>query len=96
MLRLWVVTPRTHFPLQTASGELKLTTAKFYSPSGREMSGHGVQPDVPVASAPGAIETDEMNDTDLLAALRVMQGGRPAQLAQEAGQGNRYLGSTGR
>jgi carboxyl-terminal processing protease len=87
-------TVQTHFPLQTVSGELKLTTAKFYSPSGREMSGHGVQPDVPVGKAPGAIETDEMNDADLLAALRVMQGGRPAQLAQEAGQVNRYLGST--
>jgi carboxyl-terminal processing protease len=89
-------TVQTHFPLQSVSGELKLTTAKFYSPSGREMSGHGVQPDVPVAKAPGAIETDEMNDADLLAALRVMQGGRPAQLAQEAGQVNRFLGSTGR
>ena len=86
-------TVQTHFPLQSVSGELKLTTAKFYSPSGREMSGHGVQPDVPVAKAPGAIETDETNDADLLAALRVMQGGRPAALAQEAGQVNRYLGS---
>ncbi len=87
-------TVQTHFPLQSVSGELKLTTAKFYSPSGREMSGQGVTPDVPVEKAPGAIETDEMRDADLLAALRVMQTGRPAQLAQEAGQSNRYLGST--
>ncbi|QDT55037.1 Carboxy-terminal processing protease CtpB precursor [Caulifigura coniformis] len=87
-------TVQTHFPLQSVSGELKLTTAKFYSPSGREMSGHGVQPDVQVSKAPGAIETDEMRDPDLLAALRVMQGGRPAQLAQEAGQVNRHLGGT--
>ena len=89
-------TVQTHFPLQTVSGELKLTTAKFYSPSGREMSGHGVTPDVPVQKAPGAIETDETRDADLLAALRVMQSGRPAQLAQDSGQVNRYLGSTGR
>ncbi len=87
-------TVQTHFPLQTVSGELKLTTAKFYSPSGREMSGQGVVPDVVVPKAPGAIETDEMRDADLLAALRVVQSGRPAQLAQEAGQVNRYLGST--
>ncbi|MFO1095268.1 MAG: S41 family peptidase, partial [Planctomycetaceae bacterium] len=32
-------TVQTHFPLRTISGELKLTTAKFYSPTGREMAG---------------------------------------------------------
>lgn len=87
-------TVQTHFPLQTVSGELKLTTAKFYSPSGREMSGQGVVPDIAVEKAPGAIETDELRDADLLAALRAVQSGRPAQLAQEAGQLNRSLGST--
>jgi carboxyl-terminal processing protease len=86
-------TVQTHFPLQSAAGELKLTTAKFYSPSGREMSGHGVEPDVPVNTAPGAMEVDDRNDEALLAALRVMQSGRPAQLAQQAGQTNRSLGS---
>jgi len=44
-------TVQTHFPLQTVAGNLKLTTAKFYAPSGREMAGQGVTPDVQVATA---------------------------------------------
>jgi C-terminal peptidase prc len=41
-------TVQTHFPLQTVQGTLRLTTAKFYSPNGREMAGAGVEPDVHV------------------------------------------------
>lgn len=41
-------TVQTHFPLQTVSGNLRLTTAKFYSPNGRAMAGAGVDPDVKV------------------------------------------------
>ena len=41
-------TVQTHFPLQTVQGTLRLTTAKFYSPNGREMAGAGVEPDVRV------------------------------------------------
>lgn len=41
-------TVQTLLPLQSLSAGLRLTTAKFYSPSGREMAGQGVQPDVPV------------------------------------------------
>ena len=37
-------TVQTHFPLRTVSGELKLTTAKFYSPRGREMAGRRRDP----------------------------------------------------
>ena len=36
------------FPLATAGSGLRLTTAKFYSPSGREISRNGVLPDVTV------------------------------------------------
>jgi carboxyl-terminal processing protease len=39
-------TVQTHFPLQTVQGTLRLTTAKFFSPAGREMAGAGVEPDV--------------------------------------------------
>lgn len=42
-------TVQTQFPLQTAGCGLRITTAKFYSPKGREMAGQGVTPDVPVA-----------------------------------------------
>ena len=37
---------QTHFPLQTVSGELSLTTAHFYSPRGHLIYGEGVAPDV--------------------------------------------------
>lgn len=42
-------TVQTHFPLQTVSGNLRLTTARFYSPKGRKMAGSGVTPDVLLA-----------------------------------------------
>jgi carboxyl-terminal processing protease len=39
-------TVQTHFPLQTVSANLRLTTAQFFSPSGRVMAGAGVEPDI--------------------------------------------------
>ncbi len=36
------------FPLRIASSGIRLTTAKFYSPSGHPISHHGVQPDITV------------------------------------------------
>jgi C-terminal peptidase prc len=41
-------TVQTHFPLQSVQGTLRLTTAQFFSPAGREMAGAGVEPDVHV------------------------------------------------
>lgn len=46
-------TVQTLFPMDTTSGLVRLTTAKFYSPNGREMAGQGVKPDIPVASDAG-------------------------------------------
>ena len=81
-------TVQTHFPLQTVSGQLKLTTAKFYSPNGREMAGSGVTPDVKVAEqTTGYRGTD--NDADVDAALTTIAQGRPSQLAQQAATGQR-------
>ncbi|MBX3443557.1 MAG: S41 family peptidase [Planctomyces sp.] len=77
---------QTHFPLQSAAGELKLTTAAFYGPSGRVMAGAGVSPDHNVAKAPGAIDVDDARDPDLHAALQIVRTGRPAQLAEQAGR----------
>ena len=42
-------TVQTLFPLHTFPAALRLTTAKFYSPDGREMAGVGVTPDVKVS-----------------------------------------------
>ncbi len=41
-------TVQTHFPLQSVPGILRLTTAQFFSPTGRTMAGAGVEPDVHV------------------------------------------------
>lgn len=76
-------TVQTHFPLQTVAGTLKLTTAKFYSPTGREMAGAGVTPDVLVTDSNGL---GNLTDADVIKALETFQRGTPAQLAQTAGQ----------
>ena len=43
-------TVQTLFPLQSSPAGLRLTTAKFYSPQGREMAGVGVTPDIAVTN----------------------------------------------
>ncbi|MCA9075168.1 MAG: S41 family peptidase [Planctomycetaceae bacterium] len=78
-------TVQTHFPLRTASGDLKLTTAKFYSPQGREMAGAGVTPDVNVPAATAGLEFAAEQDGDIIAAIRLADDGRPADLANRAG-----------
>jgi len=79
-------TVQTHFPLKTVSGELKLTTAKFYSPSGREMAGAGVTPDFTVNVGSQLYNGPLTGDPDVAAALQVIQNGTAAQLASSAGQ----------
>ncbi len=79
-------TVQTHFPLRSVGGDLKLTTAKFYSPSGREMAGAGVTPDVPVGSAHAGLDYDLQEDADIQTAIRVTREGRPATLASQSGR----------
>jgi carboxyl-terminal processing protease len=43
---------QTLFPLSDGSG-LRLTTALYYTPSGRSIQASGIKPDIEVASAPG-------------------------------------------
>jgi carboxyl-terminal processing protease len=43
-------TVQTHFPLQTVSANLRLTTARFFSPTGRVMADAGVEPDIQAAA----------------------------------------------
>ena len=73
-------TVQTHFPLSSISGNLRLTTARFYSPSGRAMSGAGVTPDVRIADADGPANGDRM----LNEAVRIAQSQRLRDLAQAA------------
>ncbi len=68
-------TVQTHFPLKSVPGNLKLTTAKFYSPKGRQMAGAGVTPDVKVAATSYA-GTPTDSDHDVQVAVEVAENGR--------------------
>lgn len=70
-------TVQTQFPLQTAGCSLRITTAKFYSPTGRVMAGSGVTPDVPVAEDVSGNDAATVGvlDHDVQAALSVAQQG---------------------
>lgn len=76
-------TVQTQFPLQTAGCSLRITTARFYSPTGRVMAGSGVTPDVQVPESAGGNAGFGVMDQDVLAALNVAQQG--------AGQGGQSL-----
>jgi carboxyl-terminal processing protease len=77
-------TVQTHFPLQSVSGALRLTTAKFYSPNDREMAGAGVTPDVVVDDF--KLESRQLNsgDKDIQAALRLASRPELAQMAERS------------
>ncbi len=72
-------TVQTHIPLRTVSGNLKLTTAKFYSPNGREMAGSGVTPDVFVEKS----EKIDAVDKDIATAVELISKGRPQQIVNQ-------------
>ncbi|MEZ6132554.1 MAG: S41 family peptidase [Planctomycetaceae bacterium] len=75
-------TVQTHFPLSTVGGNLRLTTARFYSPNGRAMSGEGVTPDVRIADADGPAN----GDRQLEEAVQIAQSQRLKDIAQAARQ----------
>ena len=70
-------TVQTHFPLSSISGNLRLTTARFYSPSGRPMSGEGVTPDINIQDADGPANGDRV----LEEAIQVAQSQRLKDIA---------------
>jgi carboxyl-terminal processing protease len=71
-------TVQTLFPLHAAPAGLRLTTAKFYSPEGREMSGAGVTPDLKVDPTIG---DDADNDAAIAAALKLAADPRLKDMA---------------
>jgi carboxyl-terminal processing protease len=74
-------TVQTHFPLSSIPGDLRLTTARFYSPNGRSMSGSGVTPDVEVDDHDGVLNGDEV----LAEAVRLAQGQTLKNMANASG-----------
>jgi carboxyl-terminal processing protease len=79
-------TVQTLFPLQSISAGLRLTTAKFYSPRGRPMSGEGVEPDVVVPESSHVAQETGAPDRDVLtavnAAKRSLSGGSQFEVSQ--------------
>ncbi|MEM9702223.1 MAG: S41 family peptidase, partial [Planctomycetota bacterium] len=76
-------TVQTHFPVRTVAGDLKLTTAYFYSPNGRQMAEQGVAPDVTVSEDRDILPLDR--DSDVRAALEAATSRQAAQMAADAG-----------
>jgi carboxyl-terminal processing protease len=75
-------TVQTHFPLNSMSGNLRLTTAKFYSPKGRAIAGEGVEPSVKVDFKYDPTEiTPPANDRDIAEAINVAKGEQVRVLA---------------
>ncbi len=72
---------QTHFPLHTIEGDLRLTTALFYSPNGRKMHGHGVTPDVEVIDKDGVLNGDDV----LTEATKITQNQMLSDMARAAG-----------
>lgn len=73
-------TVQTHLPLQSVSGTFWLTTAKFYSPTGREMAGAGVTPDVHVNMSERELEDIGPLDRDLEAGVSAILSQKPGEL----------------
>ena len=75
-------TVQTHFPLQSVAGNLRLTTAKFYSPKGRAIAGEGVEPNVNVDFKYDPTELVPVaNDRDIAEAVNVAKGDQVRVLA---------------
>ncbi len=79
-------TVQTLFPLKSVPSALRLTTAKFYSPDGREMAGTGVTPDINVTSMTSG---SDGNDPALQAALRAATDRRVIDMATRSAQADR-------
>lgn len=80
-------TVQTLFPLNSVTAGLRLTTAKFYSPDGREMAGEGVTPDIKV-------ETGSAND-DAAMLQAALEAARDPRLQTMANRLGRPAGRTG-
>ena len=74
-------TVQTHFPLRSVSANVRITTAKFYSPKDREMAGAGVTPDVTVRLATTGNGSADVERELLGTALRVTLSDHVQQLA---------------
>jgi hypothetical protein len=57
------------------NGAIRLTTARYYTPSGRSIQGQGIEPDVPVAETPEEVPSfDPEHEANLTHALKNVGG----------------------
>lgn len=83
---------QTHFPLSAIGGDLRLTTALFYSPNGRKMAGEGVTPDVEINDRDGVVNGDEV----LVEAVRVAGSQTLKEMARTSGTCRKSTPTIGR
>jgi len=83
---------QTHFPLSAIGGDLRLTTALFYSPAGRKMAGEGVMPDVVINDRDGVANGDEV----LIEAVRIARSQTLKDMAKASGTCKPNTPSAGR
>ncbi len=54
---------QTIIPLGAGEGALRLTTARYFTPSGRSIQAHGIEPEIEVHVEPKSVETAEAEAT---------------------------------
>ncbi len=69
---------QTIIPLGSGEGALRLTTAKYYTPSGRSIQAHGIEPDWEIHARPKDDEAEEEE-----AARRRSEASLPGHLEEE-------------
>jgi carboxyl-terminal processing protease len=72
------------FPLNVAGGGVRLTTAKFYSPSGGEIAEIGVRPDVEVQHVAKAAENLNSGEEDNMLRVAVQTANRVLAMRQQS------------
>ena len=68
---------------------MRLTTARYYTPSGRSIQAKGIEPDIVVEQAKIELiaEPQFRSEAELPGALQNIGGTAPAELAERAGHG---------
>ncbi|MCB1886920.1 MAG: S41 family peptidase [Rhodocyclaceae bacterium] len=80
---------QTILPLNNSSA-IKLTTARYYTPSGRSIQATGIVPDILVEESPGAQAAQRVREVDLVGHLendREEKAGEPAKADAAKGEG---------
>jgi len=82
------------FPLPDGSA-IKMTTARYTTPLGRDIEGVGVVPDVTVAQPPGSVSGDPRTDPQLARALALLEPAPSPSPAPVASPGVAAVGRPG-